>query len=560
VIEYLEKILAPYGGTEPYGRDLQTSHMFLQSELDQLRVMGNTIPPVFMIISAFLVNMVLGRLIKLEREQIGLFKAVGYGSAEIAWHYVKLAIGVGVFGVMLGWIIGAWAGYSLANYYTVFFQFPYLIFIASPDTYAISGLAGLSAAILGAANTVWRTAQLSPAVAMSPPAPVRFKQNLIDRFGKILGARQPVMMIIRSITRWPMRAALTTMGISVSVATMVSTLFMFDAIDVLMDYSFFQANRQQITLTLAQPQSRAVLSDAENLPGVMRAEGMRSVPARLTNGHLTRVVGIEGRAPGMDLSRVLDAANQEIVFPEKGIVLSDRLANHLGVQVGGRVDMEILQGQRDNFQVPVTGVIRQYFGIGAYMDLEYLSALLHQRPMVNSVNISVDENQLDQLYEQVKSAPNIAGIVRWDQIRQGFIDTIAENSSVSTSIYTFIASLIIVGVVYNSARILLSERARELASLRILGFTRNEVSFILMGEIMLLTIIAIPIGFVFGYGLAAVMVESFSNDTFTIPLYISRQTYGFAGLVAFIASAGSALLVRRRVNRLNLVTVMKTRE
>ena len=560
VIDELEKLLAPYGGTGPYNRSMQTSHMFLDSELTQLKAMGKSVPPLFFVISAFLVNMVLGRLITLEREQIGLFKAVGYSNAAISWHYVKLAMGIGLFGVLLGWVAGISIAYWLATYYTVFFHFPYLIYITSPDTYAISAMAGIGAAVIGAARSVLKTTQLSPAVAMSPPAPTRFKQNIFDKIGHFFGARQPVMMIIRSITRWPMRASLTTLGIALSVATMISTLFMFDSMDIMMDSSFFQANRQQVTLSLAQPQSRAVLADVENLSGVLRAEGMQAVAVRLTNGHLTKLIGVEGRDPGMDLSRVLDAGNNSVVFPQQGIVLSDRLANHLDAEIGDTLDMEVLQGQRGHFDVPVTGIIEQYFGIGAYMDLDYLSTLLQRQPLVNSVNISIDENALNGLYEQVKAAPNIAGIVRWDQIRQGFNDTIAESSGITTTVYAFIASLIVVGVVYNSARILLSERARELASLRILGFTQQEVSFILMGELIFLTIVAIPIGFVLGAAFAKALVESFSSDMFTLPFYISRGTYGFAGLVAFTASAASALLVRRRVNRLDLVAVMKTRE
>ena len=560
VIDELEKLLAPYGGTGPYDRSMQTSHMFLDSELKQLKAMGKAVPPLFFVISAFLVNMVLGRLITLEREQIGLFKAVGYSNAAISWHYVKLAMGIGLFGVLVGWVAGIAIAYWMAGYYTVYFQFPYLIYITSPDTYAISAMAGIGAAVLGAAQSVMKTTKLSPAVAMSPPAPTRFKQNIFDKIGHFMGARQPVMMIIRSITRWPMRASLTTIGIALSVATMIATLFMFDSMDIMMDSAFFQANRQQATLSLAQPQSRAVLADVENLPGVLRAEGMQTVAVRLTNRHLTKIIGVEGRDPGMDLSRVLDAGNNSVVFPQQGIVLSDRLANQLDAQIGDTLDMEVLQGQRGHFEVPVTGVIRQYFGIGAYMDLNYLSALLQLQPLVNSVNISIDENALNGLYEQVKAAPNIAGIVRWDQIRQGFNDTVAQSSGITTTIYAFIASLIVVGVVYNSARILLSERARELASLRILGFTQNEVSFILMGELLFLTMVAIPIGFFFGYLMALGIVESFSSDMFTLPFYISRGTYGFAGVVAFTASAASALLVRRRINRLDLVAVMKTRE
>ncbi len=560
VKDALETLLAPYGGTGPYGRTAQTSHVFLDAELDQLDTMSRILPPLFFIISAFLVNMVIGRLIALEREQIGLFKAVGYTNSQVAWHYVKIAIGIGVFGTVMGWGVGAWAGHGLSKLYAQFFHFPYLIYVTSPNTYILSGAAGIAAAILGALQSVLRTTKLSPAVAMSPPAPVRFRQNLFDKFVHMLGARQTVMMILRSITRWPMRAALTVLGVSLSGAILISTLFMFDALDEILDTSFFQANRQQATITLTGNKPYAILEDALNLPGVMRSEGLRSVPARLRNGHLEKLIGIEGRAPGMDLSRVLNAENGAVVLPDKGIILSGTLAESLGVTVGDMLEIEVLEGQRETYFVPITAIIEQYFGLGAYMNLGYLSALLQQAPQVNAINISLDENQLDALYDAVKDTPGIAGLVLWKQIRQSFNDTIAENSGMTTTIYALVASLIVVGVVYNSARIQLSERARELASLRILGFTKGEVSFILLGELMLLTLIAIPLGFVIGRFFAFLIVSGFSSDLYTIPLVINNATYGFSGVVVFVASLASALLVRRRINRLDLISVMKTRE
>lgn len=238
VVDELSTLLAPYGGTEPYTRALQTSHMFLESELDGLRVMGRFLPPLFFVIAAFLVNMVLGRLISLEREQIGLLKAVGYTSQQISWHYVKLTLGIGAAGILAGWVIGVWSGYGMSSIYSEYFYFPYLIYITGPDTYAISGLAGLATAIAGALRSVLRITKLSPAVAMSPPAPTRFRQNVFDKIGHFFHARQPLMMIIRSITRWPLRAVLTVLGISMSGAIMVASLFMFGAIDVLIETSF----------------------------------------------------------------------------------------------------------------------------------------------------------------------------------------------------------------------------------------------------------------------------------------------------------------------------------
>ncbi len=560
VKEALETLLKPYGGTGPYGRKEQISNAFLEGELDQLDVMKRIIPPIFLVISAFLVNMVLGRLITLEREQIGLLKALGYAEWEIAWHYIKLAMLIGTIGVVLGWSFGLWLGQGMAVLYAEFFHFPYLVFVQYPSAYAISGLAGLSAAVVGAIGAVRKIVTLKPAVAMSPPAPTRFRRGILDQMIRIFHPRQPTMMILRAIGRWPIRAGLTSLGIATSAAVMVAAMFMFDAMDELLDVSFVQINRQDAILSFAISRPESVLEDIGNLPGVMSAEGVLNMPARLYHGHLTRTIGVEGRRSGDTLARVYDAQTMVQVAPEHGIVLARRLATHLDVTVGDVIEVEFLQASDTRHRIVVTGVAGQYFGLGAYMDIDTLSKILNRRPQVNAVNILVDQGAEEALYTAVKDAPVITGITLLAQVRRSFDETIAENAGMTTTINSFIAALIAVGVVYNSARIQLSERGRELASLRILGFTRGEVSYILLGELFILTVVAIPLGWVMGYGIASGMVTAFESDLYAIPMVITRATYVRAALVVAGASFLSALIVRRRIDRMDLVAVMKTRE
>ncbi|MGG7645760.1 ABC transporter permease [Rhodovulum sp. YNF3179] len=560
VKDRLERLLEPYGGTGPMDRDLQTSHAFLDAELTQLRNTSRTVPPIFLVISAFLVNMVLGRLVALEREQIGLFKALGYTATAIGWHYTKLALLIGAIGVLLGWAFGLWTGRWLAGMYAQFFHFPYLVFFETPATYAVAGLSGLAAAAAGAVLGVRRAVRLRPAVAMAPPAPTRFRQSALDRAVQALGVRQTSMMILRSITRWPVRAALTVLGIATSGAVLVASLFMFDAMDELLDVSFVQTNRQDAVLDFTRSLPLSALDAVEDMPGVLAAEGALHAAARLRNGPRSRLIGIEGRPPGTALTRLFDAESRESVDPGHGIVLTGRLADHLGVRAGDTVSVELLEQDRPATPVPVTAVITQYFGLGAYMDLDRLNGLLHQAPRIDAANIATDPRRQEALFAAVKAAPAVNGISQLNQVRRAFDETISENAGMTMTVNAVLAALIAVGVVYNSARIQLSERARELASLRILGFTRGEVSYILLGELFLLTAVAIPLGWIIGRGIAEAMVASFSSDLYLIPLVIARDTYAASGLIVLAASVGSALIVRRRVDRLDLVAVMKTRE
>lgn len=556
----LEHVLKPYGGTGPYGRKDQISNAFLDGELKQLDVMARIVPPIFLVISAFLVNMVLGRLIALEREQIGLLKALGYSDFEVAWHYIKLAMGIGAIGVLLGWGFGLWSGRGMARLYQDFFHFPYLVYVQYPATYAISALAGMTAAVVGAIGAVQRVVVLRPAVAMSPPAPTRFRKGLLDQVIRLFSPRQTTMMILRAIGRWPLRAAFTSLGIATSASVMVASMFMFDAMDELMEVSFVQITRQDAVLAFALERPEIALEDVANLPGVLLAEGSWDLPVRLTHGSRTRTVAVTGLRQENTLSRVFDATTGALVQPEDGLVMSRRLAGHLNAQVGDVIDVEFLQLGDETHQVVVTGVVTQYFGLGAWMGADTLGSMLNRTPRITSANIEIDEAQADALYEAVKDAPAISGITLLDQVRRSFDETIAENAGMTTTINSLLAALIAIGVVYNSARIQLSERARELASLRILGFTRGEVSYILLGELAILTLVAIPLGLWIGTGLAALIVAGFDSDLYSIPLVITRDTYLRAVAVVAVAAVVSALIVRRRIDRMDLVAVMKTRE
>lgn len=560
VQDALEALLKPYGGTGSYGREHQTSNAFLNGELEQLDVMARIVPPIFLVVSAFLVNMVLGRLIQLEREQIGLLKALGYGTWEVSWHYLKLSMGIGALGVALGWLTGLWASKLMAGIYVEYFHFPYLVWMQRPSVYAIGAGAGLASAMAGAIFAVRRVAGLSPAVAMSPPAPTRFRRGLFDRMIGFLKPRQPTMMILRSIGRWPLRAAMTSFGIALSAGIIVAGLFMFDSFDELMDVAFVQANRQDAILEFAIARPESVLNEVENLPGVLRAEGALAEPARLTFGHHNRTIAIEGVRPDNQLTRVFDGDERIDVRPEQGIVLAKRLAGHLGVQVGDVLEVEFLQAGDDIHLIPVTGTVAQFFGLSAYMSMDRMSHVLGRAPQVSTANVLVDDAQEAALYQAIKSAPAISGITLMSTVRESFDDTIAESAGITVTVYSFLAALIAIGVVYNSARIQLSERARELASLRILGFTKGEVSYILLGELFLLTAIAIPLGLWMGYGMAAGMVASFQSDLYALPLIVTDTTYLRSAGIVTAASVASALVVRRRIDRMDLVAVMKTRE
>lgn len=560
VIDRLDRLLAPYGGLGAHDRELQQSHAFVDAEITQLDSLALVLPPVFFGISAFLVNMVIGRIVALERPHVGLLKAIGYSDWEVCLHYVALAALVALVGIAIGWAAGSWLAHEMALLYAQFFDFPYLIFSLPWSAFAISGLIALAATTLGAIRSALDAARLSPAVAMTPPAPPVFRRGLFDRILALLRPSQPTMMILRSLLRWPLRSALTMLGMALAVAVLVASGFMRASLDELMHSAFTLTNRQDVVLILAEPLPERALTEIARLPGVLAAEGQGSHPAILRNGPREKRLAVEGRRPGDRLSRIVDAAGQPLAPPPAGILLSERVAGSLGVAPGDAVEVEFLTGRRETHLIPVAGTIPLYFGLGAYMDMDALAAILREGPRIALANVALDPSEEQRFQAALKDVPALAGSMMTGKVRQSFLDTVNENIVVMTTVYIVIAVLITVGVAYNGARILLSERARELASLRILGFGVAEVSYVLVGETMILALLAQPLGWLIGGALAFAMIEGFASDLYSVPLVLRPADFATSSLVVLAAALGAALVVRRRLDRLDLVAVMKTRE
>lgn len=560
VVFRLDQLLEPYGGQGAILRDQQGSHAIIDAEISQLKGTAMVLPPIFFGISAFLVSMVMGRIVALERAEIGLLKAIGYSDFEVCLHYLMLAALVAFAGIAIGWAAGTWLSRSLAVLYARFFDFPFLIYSVSYWVYALSALAALLTTTLGAARSALKAARLAPAVAMQPPAPPRFKQSLADTVMRRLRLSQPTVMILRSLLRWPVRSALTTLGLALAVASVVSSAFFSDALDEIVDTAFFQSNRQDALLTFTDERPEEVLEEVRRLPGVLQAEALQYAPAVLRNGPLSKRVAIEARKPGSEMVRIVASDGAVAEPPPDGMLLSERLAEQLGVLPGGTVEVQFTTGLREVVEMPVAGTVRQYFGLGAYMDHASLNRLFRQQPQVSAAAIALDAGREDELHRKLREVPAAAGLVLMTDTRRSFQDTIRQNVIVMNSIYITIAVLITIGVAYNGARIQLSERARELASLRILGFSRGEVSYILAGEMMLLALLAQPPGWLIGAWIAKAATDNFSSDLYTIPLVLKPAAFSAASLIVLTAALCSVLIVRRRLDRLDLVAVMKTRE
>ena len=559
-IERLDALLTRYGGLGAYGRRDQTSHAFLDAELEQLKAMSRILPPVFLLVAAFLVNMTLSRLILLEREQIGLLKALGYSNAGVGLHYLQFALAIAGVGIVIGLAAGTWLGFGMTRLYAEFYHFPFLVFRLDPATYVIAAAVTLAAAAVGAIKAVRDVVSLAPAVAMVPPAPANYRRLLPAVLYQLLRIPQSLIMVTRHLMRWPMRSLSSILGIALSVSVLVGSLWAFGSIEFMIDFTYHRADRQDATISFVRERPMAALFAAGNLPGVMSAEAFRSVPVKIRHGHVERRIAITGKPGGSDLSRVLGPDFEPIRLPESGVALSDALAKILGARVGDIVEVELLERDRRLARLPVTAIIEGYLGLTAYMDLTSVNRLLREGPMISGVHLLYDPAQSDALFRRLKSTP-VASFIGLQKVSlQKFRDTMAENLLIMISVYVSLGAIVAFGVVYNFARISLSEQGRELASLRVLGFHKSEVSAILLIELAILTLLAQPLGWAIGYGFAYAMAQGLSSELYRVPLVVERSVYAWSSIVVLLAALFSGLIVRQRIDRLDLIEVLKTRE
>ncbi|MFT3771462.1 MAG: FtsX-like permease family protein [Minicystis sp.] len=561
VIDAVDRALAPYGGAGAFGRARHPSDYLLMEKLRGVKTSATIIPAIFLSVAAFLLNVVLSRMVALERTQIATLRAFGYTPGEIARHYVRFALVLAFAGTALGVALGAALGRGLLSIYADFYYFPFAPLTITPRTIAIAVTVTVVAAAGGALAAVRRAAREPPAEAMKPEPPARYTRTLIERIGVGAWLSPAARMVLRNMARRPVRAALSIVGMAFAAAILVVGTFTVDAMRFAFDIQFSAAQGEDATIQFVKAIPDGAVNDVAHLPGVLRVEPLRGVGVVLRSGTRTRHGAILGMRRDGDLRRLVDERHVVHPIPASGLVLGRMLADKLGVGRGDYVSVEPIEGDRTPRDVAVATVVDEVIGGGgAYMDLDALRRLLGEGGVVTGALVVLDRRDESAFYERTKHVPAVASVAMRRAQGELFERMIAQNMGVMRTIEIIMAAIIAFAVVYNNARIALGERSRELASLRVLGFSRGEVARILLGEMAVATSAAIPLGLLLGYGMAAGIVSAYATELMRIPLLVSGSTYAIASLTVAVSAALSALIVRRRIDHLDLVGVLKTRD
>lgn len=560
ILDAVDRLLDPYGGLGAYGLEDQESNRIVNEEISGLRTMSKGVPPIFLAVAAFLLYIVVSRMVQSEREQIGLMKAFGYTNVEVGAHYLKLILAIAAGGALAGCLAGIAAGRALIAVYLEYFKFPFLVFQLDPESFVIGFAVSVLAASAGGLIVLRSVFALTPATAMRPPAPADYSRA--GRVGQFLNRLldQPSRMVLRRLTRQPGRMAGAVIGIAAGMALSAAMISILSGFDRTLALTFDVIDRSDVTVTFTEAMSEKTVLELQRMPGVIEVEPVRVIPAVLRNGLKSYRGAINGLVAEPRLNRAVDRNVATIAMRREGVILATALANILGIAPGEALTVEVREGRQPVLDIPVIGIAETLLGSPAYMELGALNRALREPGRVSGAYLRVDAAQSESVYRRLKDMPAVAGVSLKAEARDAFQKLMDTGAGAMRYIMAAIAAVITFGIVYNAARIAYAERARDLASLRVIGFTRGEVAFVLLGELAAVTLIALPLGAVAGYYLSFGIAAGFSSDLYQIPAVFMPESYGVAALAVVTAAVTSGWLVKRQIDRADLITALKTRE
>jgi putative ABC transport system permease protein len=560
VITQVDQILESHGGLGAIARKNQNSHFFITEEFNQLSQISTIIPTIFIAVAAFLLNVVIGRLIRTQREQIGILKAFGYSNREIGVHYILMVSVIVIIGLTGGILLGYYLGQELSALYANYYRFPYLNFVINPWDILVASLISAIAAYSGVFFSVREAVKIPPAEAMRPEPPKLFHRSLLERLGAATYLDQPTKMILRQLGRQRVKIALGILGVAFATALMVVGRMSNDSVKYLIEVDFRKAQPFDLGISFRDNISHHALFEIESLPGVYYGEAYRTVPVRMIYKHRSYLTAIQGFEQNIKLRKILNTEEEPVPVPSAGLLLTQKLGDILKVEQGDTLRVKFLDGSRSTARIKIAGFVNQYVGLSGYMNMQELNSLLPEQLVISGTYLLIDRHYEDYITSELQKSPHVGEIISKQKIIERFYESTAQTWLIVALFISLFAGATAFSVVYNNARISLSERSRELASLRVLGFTRGEISYILLGELVILVLLAIPVGFMLGWALTYFIVWSLQTELYRIPMHITKTTYALAASVVIVSALLSGLFIKRKLNRLDLIGVLKTRE
>lgn len=558
-----ELLLDSFGVFTTVPLEQQPSNRFLSNEISGLKAFGVIDPLIFLSVAALVLNVLMTRLAEQQRVIVGTLKALGYYDRQVFGHFLKFGLAVGVLSGVLGGGLGYWISMAMTGLYRKFFEFPTLANRFYLDIFVQGMVVSLVCSLIGSVHGARSVLRLEPAEAMRPKPPAQGGAIWLERFGRFWQSLSFAgRMMLRNLVRHRFRTTAGVFAAAMGAGMSVNALMLVEATSFLVDFQFSQIQRSDIDLAFKDERPAAALTEARQLPGIDRAEPLFNVGCTFVNGSHSYRSGITGLAVDARLTIPRDLGGRRLRIPDVGLVMSRKLAQILHVARGELVEVRPTKGLREPWRVPVTEIADSYVGLTVYANIDYLSRLTHEELAISGVQLAVNSQRdsLAMLYGELKRLPGVQSVTARADTVANVHETLIKNQRVFIGLLCLFAGVIFFGSVLNSSLVGLAEREREVATLRVLGYTEWQVGNLFLRESMLIntvgTLVGMPLGYLLNWGITI----AYDTDMFRIPVVDPTSscvaTFVLGTVFALIAHG----FVQRAIFRMDWLEAMKTKE
>ena len=555
VVEIIEKKLDKYGVKRIIKLEDQLSNNVLIQKMDGIDQMAAAIPVLFLTVAAIIISIMLSRIVNNDRMAIGVLKAMGYGNIRVLSHYTKYSLSIGLVGAILGILGGLLLSVPFSNVFIVYFNIP----LMKTDIYygymikaiVLTSIFCIGSGLFGAKSVI----NIMPADSLRPEAPKSGKRILLERIEWVWHSLSfSWKMVIRNIARTKRRFALLVLGLALTYAINTVPLFEGIAIPEMFNLQYGKYQKMDYSIDFSHPMNKSVMVDLKKLIDVDHMEAKVEYPFKLTNGWRERNVFVIGVPHNTSLYEFRDSNQRVVYLKPNSILIAKALSKTLSIKQGDTLTIKnFLPGKKD-IEVEVGGVIEQYMGINAYMDIETMERLMVERDLITGVTLT----SKDHIKDKLKDIKNISSVNSSADMKSAFFDYL-DTIVLATKLYLLFGGILGFAIVYNSTIVGISERSMEFASLRILGFDKNDIFWMITRENFLMTVAAIFVGIPIGMGMIKGFAESFSSEVITFPVLMDTEIFITAAIATIFFVFIAQLAAYKKIHDLNFIDALKSR-
>ncbi|KAA9302247.1 FtsX-like permease family protein [Aerococcus sanguinicola] len=564
---YKEEMEAP--NYQVNDRSQLSGYSEYEDNADRIAAIARVFPLIFFLVAALVSFTTMTRMVDEQRIQLGTLKALGYRSSEIAIKFLLYAGLASVTGTLLGVAVGNYLLPNIiVNAYGMLYDLGQEVYYGF---YWKDFLLALSISLLTTVGPAWlvtRNSLTEPAaVLMRPKPPKQGQRILLERwtwFWQRLSFNNKISL--RNLFRYKGRNAMTLIGVAGSTALLLTGFGISDSISGLADRQFIELEHAQAIVQYRPKLSEGEVDDLNQTirqhDQVADALPLYSASYQTTDeGVNQQTVSLHALDPSsnyQDFYALADVKTGErMSLPEDGVLINHKLAKLLGIQAGDAISLEDPDGQV--VDLPVKGVFESYIMHDVFMSQSVYEDFIGRLPSQNQVEIKLADNSpevKDQVIDDLMAEEGIVTVVNIDQFRQMFNETL-ETLNLVTLVLIIAAAILAFIVLYSLTNINVSERIRELSTIKVLGAYPLEVTLYIYRETLLLTLAGILAGLAMGQVLTTYILQTVEVDIMIFPAQIQGLSYLYASLLTLAFSLIVMAIMHYKLKQVDMVEALK---